>query len=208
MDTPHKYSDQSYHLLSFIMKLGIMAMVAITLIAYVKNTIVPSKDTVSSTFSTSEVTANTKAAATSYKTTIDKIFVDKSERSMQLLSGDNVVKTYHIALGESPIGHKRQQGDERTPTGIYTLDYKNENSIAHRSIHISYPNATDKAYAKALGVSPGSNIMIHGQMNGFGKLAWLNQQRDWTDGCIAVTNDEMNEIMDAVELGIAIEIVE
>ena len=139
---------------------------------------------------------------------IDKVFVDKSERRLQLLSGDDVIRTYRIALGDSPVGHKQQEGDQRTPVGIYTLDYKNENSIAHRSIHISYPNAVDKARAKQLGVSPGGDIMIHGQMNGFGHLAAINQKYDWTDGCIAVTDDEMDEIMAAVTLGIPIEIVE
>ncbi|NRD70321.1 MULTISPECIES: L,D-transpeptidase family protein [Psychrobacter] len=139
---------------------------------------------------------------------VDKVFVDKSERILKLLSKDTVVKSYRIALGDSPIGHKQQQGDQRTPVGYYTLDYKNENSIAHRSIHVSYPNAADKARAKSRGVNPGGDIMIHGQMNGFGHLAGLNQQRDWTDGCIAVTNDEMDEIMAAVKVGTAIEIVE
>ena len=139
---------------------------------------------------------------------IDKVFVDKSERILNLLSEGTIVKSYHIALGNSPVGHKQQQGDERTPIGNYTLDYKNENSIAHRSIHISYPNAADKAQAKSLGVNPGGDIMIHGQMNGFGHLAWLNQKRDWTDGCIAVTDDEMDEIMAAVKVGTTIEIVE
>lgn len=139
---------------------------------------------------------------------IDKVFVDKSARTLQLLSNNEVIKSYRIALGGSPVGHKQQEGDQRTPVGTYTLDYKNENSIAYRSIHISYPNAADKAHAAALGVSPGGDIMIHGQMNGFGRLAWVNQKRDWTDGCIAVANDEMNEIMDAVALGIPIEIVE
>ncbi len=139
---------------------------------------------------------------------VDKVFVDKSERILKLLSKDIVVKSYRIALGDSPIGHKQQQGDQRTPVGYYTLDYKNETSIAYRSIHVSYPNAADKAQAKSRGVNPGGDIMIHGQMNGFGHLAGLNQQRDWTDGCIAVTNDEMDEIMAAVKVGTAIEIVE
>lgn len=139
---------------------------------------------------------------------IDKVFVDKSERRLQLLSGDKVIKSYHIALGGNPIGHKQQEGDQRTPTGSYTLDYKNEKSGYHRSMHVSYPNATDKANAKSRGVSPGGAIMIHGQKNGFGALAMLNQQRDWTAGCIAVTNDEMDEIMAAVSVGTPIEIIE
>ena len=139
---------------------------------------------------------------------IDKVFVDKSDRILQLLSGDKVIKSYHIALGGNPIGHKQQQGDQRTPVGSYTLDYKNEKSKFYRSIHVSYPNTTDKARAKSRGVSAGGDIMIHGQKNGFGALGLLNQQRDWTEGCIAVTNDEMDEIMAAVKVGTPIEIVE
>ncbi|MGO1490663.1 MAG: L,D-transpeptidase family protein, partial [Psychrobacter sp.] len=113
--------------------------------------------------------------------TIDKVFVDKSDRTLQLLSANQVIKTYHIALGDSPVGHKQQEGDQRTPVGTYTLDYKNENSIAHRSIHISYPNEDDKKQARTRGVSPGGDIMIHGQMNGYGYLASINQKYDWTD---------------------------
>ena len=139
---------------------------------------------------------------------IDKVFVDKSDRILQLLSGDKVIKSYHIALGGNPIGHKQQQGDQRTPVGSYTLDYKNEKSKFYRSIYVSYPNTTDKARAKSRGVSAGGDIMIHGQKNGFGALGLLNQQRDWTEGCIAVTNDEMDEIMAAVKVGTPIEIVE
>ena len=139
---------------------------------------------------------------------IDKVFVDKSARSLQLLSDNTVIKSYHIALGGNPVGHKQQQGDKRTPTGPYILDYKNEKSKFYRSIHVSYPNAADKARAKSRGVSPGGDIMIHGQKNGFGHLAAINQQRDWTDGCIAVTDNEMDEIMAAVEIGTPIEIVE
>ena len=139
---------------------------------------------------------------------IDKVFVDKSARTLQLLSDNKVIKTYHIALGGNPVGHKQQQGDKRTPTGPYILDYKNEKSKFYRSIHVSYPNAADKARAKSRGVSPGGDIMIHGQKNGFGHLAAINQKRDWTDGCIAVTDNEMDEIMAAVEIGTPIEIVE
>lgn len=141
-------------------------------------------------------------------TVIDRVFVHKSDRVLTLMSDDKAIRSYRIALGGSPSGHKQQEGDQRTPVGIYTLDYKNENSIAHRSIHISYPNDEDKARAKSLEVNPGGDIMFHGQMNGFGHLGWLNQRRDWTDGCIAVTNAEMDEIMVSVILGTPIEIVE
>ncbi len=151
---------------------------------------------------------NTSKQAIPSDANVDKVYVDKSERVLKLLSGDKVIKTYHIALGDSPAGHKRQQGDERTPTGTYKLDYKNEKSSYYRSIHVSYPNASDKAQARKRGVSPGGDIMIHGQKNGFGHLAAVTQKRDWTDGCIAVTDDEMDEIMSVYQAGMPIEIVE
>lgn len=139
---------------------------------------------------------------------IDKVFVDKSARQLQLLSAGEVIKTYPIALGGNPVGHKQQQGDLRTPSGTYTLDYKNEKSKFHRSIHISYPNAADKARAKSLGVNAGGDIMIHGQKNGLGHLAAITQKLDWTEGCIALTDKEMDEVMEAITLGTMIEIVE
>jgi len=183
LDKPRTYS-----LLTFI-SLSLAVFVSTSAIAYVKTT-----------------SANKTPIPPSI--VIDRVFVDKSDRVLQLMSNGKVIRSYRIALGDSPTGHKQQEGDQRTPVGVYTLDYKNENSIAHRSIHISYPNTEDKARATSLGVSPGGDIMIHGQMNGFGHLGWLNQQRDWTDGCIAVTNDEMDTIMAAVTIGTPIEIVE
>lgn len=148
-----------------------------------------------------------KRAALPKGTQADFVFVDKSERRMYLMKKGKVIRSYHIALGDQPKGHKRQEGDEKTPEGVYTLDWKNENSIAHRSIHISYPNKKDKAQAQKRGVSPGGAIMIHGQMNGMGHLAPVMQKRNWTDGCIAVTNDEMDEVMDLVKVGTKIKIV-
>ncbi|PYE39774.1 L,D-transpeptidase family protein [Psychrobacter fozii] len=188
--------NRTHHLLLILVGLGVVTVISSSVFNYMTRA--------SASNSTFDNPNNQPIA----DVVIDKVFVDKSERRLQLLSGDDVIRTYHIALGDSPVGHKQQEGDQRTPVGIYTLDYKNENSIAHRSIHISYPNAADKARAKQLGVSPGGDIMIHGQMNGFGHLAAINQKYDWTDGCIAVTDDEMDEIMAAVTLGIPIEIVE
>lgn len=125
---------------------------------------------------------------------------------MELLSGARVLKTYHIALGANPLGHKEREGDERTPEGGYVLDWRNPNSIAYRSIHISYPNAVDEAAAGAGGYPPGGAIMIHGQPNGYGWWSWLLQRVDWTDGCIAVTDEDMAEIWALVPDGTPIEI--
>ena len=137
---------------------------------------------------------------------VDLVRVDKSERRMDLVSKGQVLRTYAIALGANPVGHKQQQGDERTPEGSYVLDWRNPNSCCMRSLHISYPNAADKVAAKQQGVDPGGMIMIHGQPNGFGWWSWLMQLFDWTNGCIAVTDEDMSEIWDMVDVGTPIEI--
>jgi murein L,D-transpeptidase YafK len=137
---------------------------------------------------------------------VDFVRVDKSERRMELLSKDRVVRTYTIALGGNPIGHKQQEGDQRTPEGRYVLDWRNAKSCCMKSLHVSYPNAEDKAAARKAGVSPGGMIMIHGIPNGWGWWGWLFQMFDWTSGCIAVNDRNMQEIWDLVEVGTPIEI--
>jgi murein L,D-transpeptidase YafK len=137
---------------------------------------------------------------------VDLVLVDKSEKKMYLLSEGNQFKEYHVVFGSNPKGHKLQEGDERTPEGKYVLDYKKADSSFYKSIHISYPNEEDKAKAKKIGVSPGGLIMIHGQKNGFGWLSWLTQRFNWTNGCIAITNSEMDEIWELVKVGTPIEI--
>jgi len=137
---------------------------------------------------------------------VDLVKVDKSEGKMYLLDGDEVIKEYHVAFGENPKGHKQQEGDERTPEGSYTLDYKKEDSSFYRAMHINYPNKTDKANAKKLGVSPGGFIMVHGQSNNLGWLSLITQRFNWTNGCIALTNAEMDEFMELVNVGTNIQI--
>ena len=136
----------------------------------------------------------------------NRVVVDKSARTLMLLRGDAVLKTYRVSLGGSPIGHKRQEGDERTPEGLYWLDARNPRSSAHLSLHISYPDAGDVAWARRRGVSPGGRIMVHGMINGLGWIGRLHRLADWTDGCVAVTNREMDEIWRAVPAGTPIEI--
>ena len=136
----------------------------------------------------------------------DLVWVDKSERRLDLIRAGKVLRSYSIALGNAPVGQKSREGDERTPEGRYILDWRNPGSIAHKSIHISYPNAAQVEAAKAAGVEPGGNIMIHGQPNGFGWWGWLLQMVDWTDGCIAVTDSDMDEIWAMVPDGTPIEI--
>ncbi|WP_432284614.1 L,D-transpeptidase family protein [Aminobacter sp. BA135] len=137
---------------------------------------------------------------------VDLVRVDKSERRLELVSGDKVVRSYAMALGANPVGHKAMEGDERTPEGRYVLDWRNPQSGYYRSIHISYPNADDVAAAKRAGVEPGGMIMIHGQPNRYGWWSWLTQMFDWTNGCIAVTDEDMAEIWQMVANGTPIEI--
>jgi len=116
------------------------------------------------------------------------------------------VKSYKIALGGEPVGPKERQGDHKTPEGVYVLDRRNAKSKFYRSIHVSYPDAKDRAHAANVGADPGGDIMVHGLPNGFGWLGSAHRAKDWTDGCIAVTNDEMDEIWHAVDEGTRIEI--
>ncbi|WP_141456390.1 L,D-transpeptidase family protein [Pseudoxanthomonas sp. z9] len=130
----------------------------------------------------------------------DAIRVYKAQRRMELLRAGQVIATYRIALGDAPIGHKRQQGDEKTPEGDYRITYRNPRSRFHLSLRVSYPNEADRRQARARGVDPGGDIMIHGATP-------PGYRGDWTDGCIAVTNAEMDEIWQRVPVGTPIRIV-
>jgi murein L,D-transpeptidase YafK len=140
---------------------------------------------------------------------VDQVVVKKSQRQLQLMNQGKVIREYRIALGDAPVGHKLQEGDERTPVGNYVLDWRNPRSNFHKSIHISYPNERDRAVAEALGVSPGGMIMIHGQPNHIRshRVKAEYATRDWTDGCIAVQNHEMDEIWRMVRDGTPIRIL-
>lgn len=123
-----------------------------------------------------------------------------------LMSRGKILKTYKIALGTRPVGAKVQQGDHKRPEGAYVLDRRNPHSHFYRALHISYPNARDRARAAKLGVSPGGDIYLHGLPNGYGWVGSGHRLKDWTDGCIAVTDEEMDEIWRAVPDGAPIEI--
>jgi murein L,D-transpeptidase YafK len=137
---------------------------------------------------------------------VDRVVVTKKERTLRLLSHGNVIKTYKIALGSDPSGPKARQGDQKTPEGVYVLDFRNPNSKFYKSIHISYPDDRDRAQARAKGVSPGGDVFVHGLGKGYGWIGAAHRLKDWTDGCIAVTNEEMDEIWLLVVDGTAIEI--
>lgn len=134
----------------------------------------------------------------------DLVVVYKSERILQLKQKGRVLKSFPISLGREPIGTKLREGDGRTPEGVYTLDWRNPNSRFYRSIHVSYPRAGDLEPATRWGVSPGGQIMLHGLPNDVRPERIGNPRRDWTDGCIALTNEEIDEIWTWVEDGTTI----
>lgn len=135
----------------------------------------------------------------------DYIVVFKSERQLALVHDDEIYKTYDIGLGQDPVGHKVQEGDSRTPEGHYVISGRNPNSKYFLSLRISYPDEDDISFAKEKGVHPGSDIMIHG-MRGDGTREDFLKSGDWTEGCIAVTNEEMEELWHLIEDGTPIKI--
>ena len=132
---------------------------------------------------------------------ITHIEVKKQKREMSVYSDSKHVKTYSISLGASPIGHKTQEGDGKTPEGEYFIDWVHPNSSYYKAIRVSYPNTNDKLKAFERGVSAGGDIMIHGMPNGFGWMSPLLSKLDWTEGCIAVSNTAMEEIALAITVG-------
>ncbi|MFZ3200072.1 MAG: L,D-transpeptidase family protein [Candidatus Acidiferrales bacterium] len=135
-----------------------------------------------------------------------QIVVVKSTRTMTLERNGYVLKTYKVALGGQPVGPKEQQGDHKTPEGEYVVDAKNAHSQFYMALHLSYPNAVDRARARKLGVSPGGDVEIHGLGKGYGWIGAAHRLTDWTDGCIAVTNEEIEEIFERVPVGTRVEI--
>lgn len=139
-------------------------------------------------------------------TVINKLVVYKSQRKMEAYANGRVIKTYTIALGRNPVGHKEYEGDFRTPEGLYTINARNPNSAYHKNLGVSYPNAADVAHAATLGKPPGGDIKIHGLRNGRGNIGKFHRWKDWTHGCIAVTNAEIDELFLAVKNGAVIDI--
>ena len=136
----------------------------------------------------------------------DKVIVHKEERRLELQKDGKLIKQYKIALGGSPVGAKTRQGDQKTPEGDYVIDSRNPQSAFYKSLHVSYPNGKDRAAAKAKGVSPGGDIFIHGLGKQYGWVGQAHSLKDWTLGCIAVTNEEIDEIWALVPDGIPVEI--
>lgn len=136
----------------------------------------------------------------------DSVLIVKSEAKLYLLQNGLTFASFPVTFGSNPRGHKKEQGDGRTPEGQYILDYKNANSAYYKSIHISYPNAEDWADARRRGVDPGGDIMIHGQKNGYGRYSFVTQFFNWTNGCIALSDKDMDIVWKAIDSGTPIEI--
>lgn len=136
---------------------------------------------------------------------VTSIVVNKAARKMYLLHNEDILRSYEFELGFAPVGDKQFEGDGKTPEGTYIIDRRNPNSQYHLSLGISYPNAKDIAEARAMGKEPGGDIFIHGQPNAF-KARRGSVGEDWTWGCIAVSNREMEEIYAMVKNGTIITI--
>ncbi len=145
-------------------------------------------------------------AATPPQQQADRIVIWKAKREMVLLSHGKVLHSYKVALGHNPVGPKTRQGDMRTPEGLYTIDGHYPHSDYHMALHISYPSAADRAQARKLGVDPGGDILIHGLPNGRGFIGRAHRLWDWTKGCVAVTDEEIEEVYRLVPNGTAVEI--
>ena len=135
----------------------------------------------------------------------NRIVVKKSDHTLTLYHGETKLRSYRVSLG-SHAGQKRESGDRRTPEGIYFIDARNSDSRFHRALHLSYPNTQDRQRAQSIGKSPGGDIEIHGYMDGFAWLGPLARHVDWTAGCIALTNEELDEIWPLVPVGTAVDI--
>ena len=139
-------------------------------------------------------------------TAIDRIVVEKSAKRLSVLHNGNQVKSYRIALGRNPVGAKQEEGDMKTPEGIYKIDSRNARSSFHLALHISYPSDEDNKHAAVRGVSAGFDIMIHGIQNGRGWIGAFHRWKDWTAGCIALTDEEIEELWRLTPDGTTVEI--
>jgi len=137
---------------------------------------------------------------------VDKVLIIKSDRKLHLMHRDKVLKTYRISLGKKPVGAKEREGDQRTPEGIYWIDWRQKSANFNLSLHISYPNQKDRERAERAGVKPGGMIMIHGTPISPRFPDWFFRGLDWTEGCIALSNADMREVWDQVADNTLVEI--
>lgn len=153
------------------------------------------------------ITCASVQAAPASQPKVDRILVEKGKRQLGLYAGNKLIESYLIALGTQPIGKKQFEGDGRTPEGEYRIDARLPHSRYHLALHISYPNAEDLRFAQQQHRLPGGQVMIHGQRNGLGWASSLAQRMDWTKGCIALSNKDMDRVWQLVEVNTRVEIV-
>jgi murein L,D-transpeptidase YafK len=146
-------------------------------------------------------TPATPAASRAKALLADSLVLDKSDRQLTLFYRGAVVRKYGVALGKNPVGDKERRGDGRTPEGLYYIEGRNPQSKYHLALRISYPDASHRVRAEKRGLSAGGDIMIHGLPKAFATVGALHRQQDWTEGCVAVTNEEIEEIWRAVPNG-------
>lgn len=151
--------------------------------------------------------ANWPMPALAQDVTADRVLVRKSARTLELYRDNALLKRYSISLGLQPVGAKQREGDRRTPEGRYRIDFRKADSGYHRALHISYPSREDRARASREGFAPGGAVMIHGMRNGFGWIGRAHRWFDWTHGCVAMTNAELDELWRAVPDGTPIRLV-
>jgi murein L,D-transpeptidase YafK len=137
---------------------------------------------------------------------VDSIVVEKKAHTLTLFRDGKAQRTYLVALGSKPLGDKLRAGDNRTPEGIFYIDARQPNSKYHLALHISYPDAAHRARSQAIGAEPGGDIMIHGLPNGLGKAGASHRLNDWTNGCVALTDEEIEQIWSVVPIGTPVEI--
>lgn len=164
------------------------------------------QDFTARTVTTSTTVTESISTRSSQTEKADQIVVYKAKRMLYLLKDGHIIRKYRVALGKNPVGHKLEMGDRRTPEGRYRIDWKNPESKFYRSLRISYPDKTDAGVAASLATHPGDLIMIHGMPNDRDAAAVGHPLKDWTDGCIAVTNEEIMEIWKMVNVGTPISI--
>ena len=153
-----------------------------------------SADTMPVVLAAAPATPLASAMARPKRFSADSLVLDKSERVLRLYERGRMVLTYSVALGANPVGTKMRRGDGRTPEGLYHINGRNSQSKYHLALRISYPSAADRARALRRGVAPGGDIMIHGLPKSVATIGALHRQQDWTEGCVAVTNEEIEEI--------------
>lgn len=137
---------------------------------------------------------------------VDKVLVHKYERRLEVISDGEVIRSYRVSLGKQPTGHKQRAGDQRTPEGLYTIDWRQESERFNLSLHLDYPNLKDRTGAWKRGDDPGGMIMIHGTPIDEEYPEWFFEGLDWTDGCIALKNADMRELWELVPDGTPVEI--